>query len=172
MTKKMATRALLTFIASLGLAWNVCAQAPQLNSADRTFTDVATSHGLAEVQLAKLAAGRAGHEAVREFAARLEADHTKANLELRKIPDSQGITVIQEMGPYQVAAKHLTELDGAAFDRAYLEHVIQEQRDAMTLFTKEAEEEQNPQLKAFASEMLPMLQEHLQRAQQLADGQA
>ena len=93
-------------------------------------------------------------------------------MELRKITDGQGLNVTQEMEPYQVAAKRLSGLDGAAFDRAYLQHIIQEHRNAVALFTKEAEQGQHPQLKAFASQMLPMLQEHLQRAQQLADGQA
>jgi putative membrane protein len=172
MTKQMATRMLIALIAGLGLAGNVCAQAPQLTAVDKGFVDAAPSNGLAEIQLAKLAAGRASHKAVREFAARLEVDHTQANLELRKITDSQGITVAQEMGPYLAASKRLTELDGAVFDRAYLQHVIQEHEAAIAQFTKEAQEGQNPQLKAFASEMLPRLREHLQRAQRLADGQS
>jgi putative membrane protein len=93
-------------------------------------------------------------------------------LEVRKITDSQGIDVAQEMGPYQAAAKRLTELDGAAFDRAHLQHVIQEHEEAIAQFTREAQEGQNPQLKAFASKMLPKLREHQQTAQQLADGQS
>jgi putative membrane protein len=172
MTKQMAMETLMALIAGLGLVWNVFAQAPQLNAVDKAFVDAAASNGLAEVQLVKLAAGRASHAAVREFAARLEAHHTQANLELRKITDSQGIDVTQQMGTYQAAAKRLTELDGAVFDRAYLQHVIQEHEEAIAQFTKEAQEGQNPQLKAFASKMLPKLREHQQRAQQLADGQS
>jgi putative membrane protein len=172
MTKKMAPRTLMALIAALEVAWNVFAQAPQLNAVDKAFVDAAASNGLAEIQLAKLAAGRASHAAVRQFAARLEADHTQANLEVRKITDSQGIDVAQEMGPYQAAAKRLTELDGAAFDRAYLQHVIQEHEEAIAQFTREAQEGQNPQLKAFASKMLPKLRQHQQTAQQLTDGQS
>jgi predicted outer membrane protein len=85
MTKSMATKLLIALIAALGLVWSAFAQAPQLNAVDKAFADAAASNGLAEIQLAKLAAGRASHQAVREFAGRLEADHTKANLELRKI---------------------------------------------------------------------------------------
>jgi putative membrane protein len=54
----------------------------------------------------------------------------------------------------------------------YLQHVFQEYEEAIAQFTKAAQEGQNPQLKAFASRMLPKLREHQQRAQQLADGQS
>jgi putative membrane protein len=172
MTKQMATGMLIALITGIGLAGNVWAQAAQLTAVDKAFVDAAASNGLSEIQLAKLAAGRASHKEVREFARRLEAEHTKADVELRKIVDSKGIKMAQEMEPYQAAAKELVKLDGAAFDRVYLRHVIREHEDAIAQFTREAQEGQHPQLKAFASEMLPRLREHLQTAQQLADGQS
>jgi putative membrane protein len=107
---------------------------------------------------------------VQEFARRLEKEHTEANAQLLKILNSQGIDVSRDMEPYLSAAKYLESLQGEAFDRAYLEHTIKEHEEAVAHFTKEANEGRNPQLKAFASETLPSLKEHLQRARDLAGG--
>jgi putative membrane protein len=170
MQGKMATRMLLALAVSLWVIWGVYAQAPQLGEADKAFVKAAASSGQAEIQLGKLGSSRANREAVQEFARHLEKEHTEANMELLKLLDSQGIDVSREMEPYLSAAKHLEGLKGDAFDRAYLEHIIKQHEEAVALFTKEAKEGQNPQLKAFASKMLPSLREHLERARALAAG--
>jgi predicted outer membrane protein len=81
---------------------------------------MAASSGQAEIQLAK----RAERSEVRDFAKRLEKDHTQANLELLKILDAQHIDVSRDMEPYQAAAAELTKLRGVEFDRAYLRHMV------------------------------------------------
>jgi predicted outer membrane protein len=68
------------WLAPFGLA-----QAPQLADADQAFIKMAAGSGQAEIQLGKLAAERADRAEVRDFAKRLEKDHTQANLELLKI---------------------------------------------------------------------------------------
>jgi putative membrane protein len=170
MSRRTVTRTLLALAGGLWMAWGAFAQAPQLGEVDKAFVKAAASNGQAEIQLAKLGASRASREAVQEFARRLEKEHTEANTQLLKILNSQGIDVSRDMEPYLSAAKHLESLQGEAFDRAFLEHTIKEHEEAVAHFTKEAKEGRNPQLKAFASEMLPSLKEHLQRARDLAGG--
>jgi len=161
-------------LAVTGSFWLVCsvfAQAPQLGAVDKDFIKAAASNGMAEIQLGKLASSRASREEVQEFARRLEKDHGEANVELLKIIDSQGLDVPRDMEPYIAAAKQLESLKGEAFDRAYLQHIIQEHEEAIASFSREAQEGQNPQLKAYASKMLPGLREHLKQARDLAAGQ-
>jgi putative membrane protein len=61
----------------------------------------------------------------------------------------------------------LEKLKGAAFDREYVRDMVQDHQKDVQEFQKEAQSGSNPQLKAFAQETLPTLQQHLQMAQQL-----
>jgi putative membrane protein len=152
----------------VGLAQAGLAQDPQLADSDRAFIKMAASSGPGEIQLGKLAAERADNSKVRDFAERLEKDHTQADLELLKILDAPSISISREMGPYQTAAAELTKLRGAEFDRAYLRHMVKEHEEAVAQFAAEAKEGRHPELKAYAAKVLPTLQEHLQVARDLA----
>jgi putative membrane protein len=160
--------AMMLSIVGVGRAQVGLAQGPQLADTDRAFIKMAASTGQAEIQLEKLAAERADSSEMRDFATRLEKDHTQADLELLKILDPQHINVSRDMEPYQAVAAELTMLRGIEFDRAYLRHMVKEHEEAVAQFAAEAKEERNPELKAYAAEVLPTLQEHLQLARDLA----
>jgi predicted outer membrane protein len=121
------------WLAPFGLA-----QGPQLADADQAFIKMAAGSGQAETQLGKLAAERADRAEVRDFAKRLEKDHTQANLELLKILDAQRIDVSRDMEPYQVAAAELTKLRGPEFDRAFLQHIVKEHEEVIAQYAAEA----------------------------------
>jgi putative membrane protein len=160
--------AMMLILIGVGLAQVGLAQEPQLADTDRAFIKMAASSGQAEIQLGKLAAERADSSDVRDFAKRLEKDHTQADLELLKILNAQRINVSRDMEPYQAAAAALTKLRGAEFDRAYLRHMVKEHDEAVAQFAAEANKGRNPELKAYAAKVLPTLQEHLQLARDLA----
>ena len=160
--------AMMLILIGVGLAHVGLAQEPQLADTDRAFIKMAASSGQAEIQLGKLAAERADSSDVGDFAKRLEKDHTQADLELLKILNAQRINVSRDMEPYQAAAAELTKLRGAEFDRAYLRHMVKEHDEAVAQFAAEANKGRNPELKAYAAKVLPILQEHLQLARDLA----
>jgi putative membrane protein len=160
--------AMMLISIGVGLAQVGLAQDPQLADSDRAFIKMAASSGLAEIQLGKLAAERADNSEVRDFAKRLEKDHTQGDLELLKILDAQRISISRDMGPYQMAAAELTKLRGVEFDRAYLRHMVKEHEEAVAQFAAEAKEGRHPELKAYAAKVLLTLQEHLQLARDLA----
>jgi putative membrane protein len=154
MTRPIAWAMLIFAGVGLWLARAGLAQAPQLGDADRAFIKMAASSSQAELQLGKLAAERADRAEVRDFAKRLEKDHTQANLELLKILDAQRIDVSRDMESYQAAAQ-LSKLRGAEFDRAYLQHMVKEHEKAVAQFTAETKEGHNAELKAYAAKLLP-----------------
>ena len=159
---------MMVIFIGVGLAQVGLTQDPQLADTDRAFIKMAASSGQAEIQLGKLAAERADRAEVRDFAKRLEKDHTQANLELLKILDAQRIDISRDMEPYQAAAAESTKLRGVEFDRAYLRHMVKEHEEAVAQFAAEAKERRHPERKAYAAKVLPTLQEHLQLAQDLA----
>jgi putative membrane protein len=164
----MASATLVLVGVGLWLARATLAQGPQLEDTDRAFIKMAARNGQAEIQLGKLTAERADRAEVRDFAKRLETDHTRANLELLKILDAQRIDLSRDMEPYQATTAYLSQLRGAEFDRAYVQQMAKDHEEAIAQFAAKAKKGHNPELKAYAAKLLPTLQEHLQLARDLA----
>jgi hypothetical protein len=58
----------------------------------------------------------------------------------------------------------LQEKSGAEFDKGFCEHAIKDHVEDIQKFEKARSEVQNPELKAFIEQTLPVLREHLQMA--------
>lgn len=137
-----------------------------LSSSDRKFIDDAVRGGLAEVQLGKLAAQKAASAEVRQFGQRMVADHSKANDRLQQIASSKGVAVPNEM---DAASKReydkLQKLSGPQFDREYMKSMVSDHQKDVKDFQKEQNAARDSDLKAFVTNTLPTLQEHLKLAQ-------
>jgi putative membrane protein len=143
--------------------------AAKLSRADKEFIEEAASGGLTEVEVGKIMAQRSGHSGVRQFAEMLVKDHTQANEELRRIAASAGVSL-----PATPEAKHRAMIErlanekGADLDRTFIRNFgVKEHEKDIRDFRKQADNGENPQLRAFAAKTLPKLQEHLAMAQKL-----
>ncbi len=96
----------------------------------------------------------------------MQADHTEANIELRKLALEKNISLDTSKNDNKTSDK-LSKLDGAAFDHAYIEDQVKAHEDAVTLFEKEADKGNDGDLKAFASTTLPTLKHHLEMVKDL-----
>jgi len=138
--------------------------------ADTKFIEQAAANGVAEVKLGELASQRASNGDVKEFAQKLVEDHSKANGELEKIAAAQNVSPRQELkGKHQKAYDKLSKLEGEAFDKAYVKHMVDDHQKAVKLFERQAKNASDPELKQFASSTLPKLQGHLAEAKRLQD---
>jgi putative membrane protein len=133
---------------------------------DQVFVTRAAKDGQAEVELATLAQKKAGSEQARALASELRADHDRANAELMAIARRKGMAVDAQPGDElrQVTTK-LTDLNGADFDRAYTDEMVQAHQRAVQLFEDFAHTGSDPDLRAFAAKVLPTLRHHLGMAQ-------
>jgi putative membrane protein len=139
--------------------------------ADSAFMMTAGGAGVAEVELGRLAVGRASSADVKAFAQMMVDDHTKANGELSGLASQKGVTLPADPPPPAKAAKdHLSTLSGAAFDKAYMDHMVKDHEKAVALFTKEASSGKDGDTKDWASKTLPTLQQHLAKAREVAGG--
>jgi len=135
------------------------------------FMIKAGGDGMAEVELGRLALERASSADVKAFAQMMVDDHSKANAELTSLAGTKGVTLPGEPPPPAKAAKdHLSTLSGAAFDKAYMDHMVKDHEKAVALFSKEASGGKDPEAKDWAAKTLPALQQHLAKARQLAAG--
>jgi putative membrane protein len=136
-------------------------------SADNTFVTKAAVGGMAEVELGKLAQQRASSDAVKDFGKRMETDHSKANEELKTTAANKGITLPTTLdAKHQATMDRLSKLNGAAFDRTYMQEMVKDHREDVAEFQKEANSGDDPDVKAFAGKTLPTLQEHLKMAEE------
>jgi len=139
-----------------------------LNSKDHDFIMEAAMGGLMEVELGRVAAQQGTSDAVKQFGQRMVDDHSKANTELMTLAQSKGITL-----PTALDDKHRNELTklsamtGAEFDRAYSKMMLSDHKKDVSEFEKQSTRGADPDLKAFATQTLPTLQEHLQMARAL-----
>ncbi len=141
----------------------------ELSPADKTFATKAASGGQAEVELGRLAAQNAESPKVKEFAQRMVTDHTEANQALKDLARQQQLTLpAKPASAEQATEERLRALKGGAFDTAYMKDMVQDHRQDVADFRKEAETGSDPALKAFAQKYLPVLQQHLQMAEAAA----
>jgi putative membrane protein len=132
-------------------------------TADTRFVMQAAEGGMMEVAKGKLAVQKGSHEGVKQFGQRMVDDHTKAGDELKSIASGKNITLPGETpkGPMHAALARLEKLDGAAFDRAYVDDQVRDHEKTIALFEREAKSGTDAELKAFAEKTLPTLKEHL-----------
>jgi putative membrane protein len=138
----------------------------KLPSGEERFMKEAASGGLMEVELGKIAAEKGSHQRVKEFGKRMQADHSKANAQLKKIASSKGVELPTEpSGEHKSTMDKLTKLSGAEFDREYMEAMVDDHKEDIEKFQTQADKGKDPEVKKFASESLPILKKHLELAQ-------
>jgi putative membrane protein len=142
------------------------ANAAQTSNDGSAFLRVAGQDGRAEVALAELAATKAESADVKAYADRLHRDHEKANAELETIAQQMDVTVSDPSTAQQDVKRRLQGLSGVAFDRAYIQQMVEDHQKAIAAFTT-ASKEAEGSVKDFAARTLPTLQDHLSRAQAL-----
>lgn len=146
-------------------SWSTSTQSDQQKLTDKDFVKKAASGGLYEVESAKLAADKVGQEH-KEHVKRIEQDHKKANDQLKQIAQQKNLEM-----PSKVEGKHeqmLTELRNAKedeFTKKFASQQIKAHKEAIKLYQQASRDLQDQELKQFAQEQLPKLQEHLSMIQ-------
>jgi len=151
------------------IALAALAASAALSSGDRNFLQTATSSGLAEVTTAQLAQQRSASAQVRKFADRMIADHTQVNSELQQIVEQEDITLpTQPVGKDAAAEARLRSLNGAAFDRAYVDNEVAYHQAVISVVdTMLIPAAQNAELKTLLQQVLPALVAHLEHAKEV-----
>jgi putative membrane protein len=138
----------------------------KLPSGEERFMKEAASGGLMEVELGKVAAEKGSHQRVKDFGKRMQADHSKANEQLKKIAAKKGVDLpTQPSGEHKSTMDNLVKLSGAEFDREYMDAMVDDHKEDIEKFQTQADKGKDPDVKKFASDSLPVLKKHLELAQ-------
>jgi putative membrane protein len=140
-----------------------------MSTTDKKFVHDAAQGGLAEVELGQLATERASSDEVKKFGQRMVDDHTKAGEELKGIATSRGVPVPQRLSTKdQMMVDHLSKLKGPQFDKEYMADMVKDHTKDIADFQSESNSGMDSDIKGFASQTLPTLQDHLRQAKNIA----
>lgn len=138
----------------------------QSGSPDLEFILEAAQGGMSEVELGRVATQQGTSDEVKRFGQRMVDDHSKGGDELKNIAEQRGITLPSTLDSKDEATmKRLQKLHGASFDRAYMRDMVSDHKQDVAAFRRESTSGKDPEVKAWATKMLPTLEDHLREAE-------
>lgn len=138
------------------------ANSGQPSQQDRQWLDYAATDNQGEIQESLLAEKKAHSPAVKAFVRLMVDDHVQVESRLAALVNGQSVSVPN--GPGQKDAKIISELEpvsGPQFDQQFMHEQIQDHSDDIRKFSDEIKMTQDPDIRRFAIETLPILQQHL-----------
>ena len=168
----MVKNLMISSVAAAILPLFLCAQPnlkPTVNSADRTFLRQAAEINLSEVDLGQLAQEKATAEPVKNFAQRMITDHSNAEHKLNIVAARVNVILPDQLDAKDMALySRLAKLTGPEFERAYIDAMVEGHTGAVSEFRNMSKTAADADVRRFASDTLPMLEEHLKLAHQAA----
>ena len=144
--------------------------AVQTRGMTQEFVQKAAMSDLFEIESSKLALQRSQNRDVKAFAQRMIDDHTKSTQKLKSVLQTASVGT----GPgtaldraHQRMLDRLQNASGAQFDRLYMQMQVKGHQDALKVQQSYGRRGDNDQLKSFASDAAPMVQDHLSQARQI-----
>jgi putative membrane protein len=135
---------------------------------DAHFARAAALGGMAEIQLGKLAGSRGSNEVVKAFGERMVVQHGAAGDQLKAAAQKEDITLPGSLSSKdQQTYDRLARLNRSAFDRAYAKVMVDDHEKDLQDFQNEANNGNDENIKAFAAQTVPMIQEHLNQAREM-----
>jgi putative membrane protein len=145
------------------------AQAQTASNADKAFMKMAAQADMTEAHLGQMAESQASQSLVKDFGQKLTHDHTDAYTQLTALAAKTGSAVPKGIDVRKISAvEQLMKAKGAQFDRQFVQDEIRDHQKALAEFKREAQHGKDPDVKAYASKMIPVLEDHLHEAQALA----
>lgn len=140
-----------------------------LTTPEKEFMTNAARGSQLEVQLGRLAADKASSPEVKQFGERLVTDHGQLGQKLQQLSSSLNITPEMQLSPEQQGAvSRLQSLSGKAFDREFIKAMIADHTKTISEFKRMSTQASNADIKQFATEALPTLEEHLKMAREIS----
>lgn len=145
------------------------AAAVTMNAQDGQFITAAGSSDQFEIQTSQIALQKSRRADVRAFAQHMIDDHTNTTQQLTQLAASKGASVTQGLDPTQERLLAAVRTAGPGnFDRTYLNGQVTGHTATVAAFNDEINGGQDTDVKAFAQQNLPTIQQHLADARRLA----
>jgi len=125
------------------------------------FMKDAAQGGMAEVKMGQPAAKNAKDPEVKKFGQMMVTDHTAAGKDLEAVAKKKNFTLPSDIGSHQSTYDKLSKLTGADFDKEYVSEMVSDHEADLKDFQRQADNGTDPDVKAFAAKVVPVIQKHL-----------
>lgn len=127
----------------------------------KEFAMKAAMGNMLEVKLAQLAQQKSQSQEVKQLAQKIEQDHTQAGQQLKQVAQQKNIQIPADLkGEAQETYQAFQQLEGKDFDNAFLLANIKNHLHSVMMFQKEAQSGTDQDIKQWATQTLPKLQQH------------
>lgn len=141
-----------------------------IDTIDTKFVNTATTGGLAEIALAKLALVKSTNIAVKNFAQMMVDDHTVMNSDLAVIANQKSIPLPTEPdSAHMNKAAVLNKLSEEAFDKAYVAMMTEGHKKMVDVMNHEVKSGKDDDLKAFAAKYVSVVILHYNAIKNIND---
>lgn len=138
-------------------------------TSEHSFVKEAALGGMAQVELGNLAKQKASSNDVKQFGERMVTDHGKANDQLKEVAQRTNVQLPTALdAKHQATVDRLSKLSGDAFDKAYMKMMLKDHKRDVAAFKTESASGKDENVKKFASNTLPTLEDHLKLAEDTA----
>ena len=132
---------------------------------DAQFAVDAADISLTEMSLGQWAENNAMTDDTKQLGKMMYQDHKKAYDEIASLAAKKSITIPGEMSEgSKKDYNSLIEKKGADFDKEYCDKMVSGHKDAIDKFEKASKDAVDPDIQAWATNMLPTLRSHLDHA--------
>jgi len=157
----------VAFAAAGLIGLGASASAAQLSQQDQSFMKKAAQGNLAEIQGGQLAAQHGTSSAIKQLGQTLATDHTQMNDQLTQLAQQQGVTLPTTTDSADKRQmRSVKKLSGRKFDQTFAKDEVADHQKTIKMFQQEAQNTKDTALHQWIESGIPVLQKHLQMAQQ------
>lgn len=151
------------------LAAGVSAHAASLSRTDKDFMTSAARMDMIEAHEGQMAESQATRAEVKDFAKGLVQDHSQSYGQLTNLSAKMGVAIPKGINSGKDRTiGQLVSLKGNRFDRQFASDEVVAAQHEIAVFKREAQHGQDPAVKTYAKQMIPILENDLKRAEACA----
>lgn len=137
--------------------------------ADQSFLRKTLEDNQAQVQMGQLAEQKSSSTDVKQFGEKMAQVHEQLSAQMKPLAQKLGVSEPKEPSKKErQEIEQMQSLSGADFDTAFIKAMMKEQQSDLKDFKNEAQSAQDPNVQHLAKMDEPVLSQHLQLLEQLA----
>ena len=149
---------------------SAAATGAKLSAADQKAVKDMAMADMAEVEAGKMAVSKAQSAEVKAFGQQMVDDHSQALTKVQALAQARGVTLPTELdAKHKAMAAKLEKMSGADFDKAYMANAgVKDHKEVHAKLMSDAKKIKDADVKALADQHMPVVEQHLKAAQQMA----
>ena len=165
----MLNKVLATMAAPAICCSSMAMAADKLSKDEQVFLRMAAIANLKEIEMSKLAQEQAQDASVKQFAQMMVQDHTQATQQLKQLAKDKDVKLPNDLPKdEQEEVDALKATQGREFDQCYISAMKAQHLMDVSKFSDKAATAKDQDVRAFAAQATPILQQHTQQVMTLA----